>query len=78
MPCALFLTMNLAISSEDNLVIEWDIGETLDDQVDLNSPLGVYRGHEGGISCMCNSVEGFISGSWDGGLTMWPRISTKG
>ncbi len=58
-------------------MIEWNLGENVDDQTDLNSPLGVYRGHKGGISCMCYSTDGFISGSWDGGVTMWPRITTK-
>ncbi len=64
--------------SEDSVVIEWDSGEFLDDQVHLDSRLGVYTEHEGGVSCMCYSGDGFISGSWDGGLKMWPNNMSKG
>ncbi len=76
--CLLPLEKSFLSCSEDSLVIEWDnSGEVLDDQVYLNSPLGVYGGNEGGISCMCYSADGFISGSWDGGLKMWPHNTTK-
>ncbi len=59
-------------------MFEWDIDGNTDYETDLNSPLGEYHGHKGGVSCMCYSADGFISGSWDGGVTMWPRSNIKG